>query len=353
MASIPASSLPRLAASKRFASLPAGVLLCALVALAAHLLQGLEARLFGRAWLEALVLAILLGAAVRTVWTPGAGWKAGIDFSAKILLEIAVALMGAAISGKAIVAAGPVLVVGVAALVVLAIAVSYGLGRALGLPHRMAILIACGNSICGNSAIAAVAPVIDAEPDDVAAAIGFTAVLGVGVILGLPLLAAMLRLSPAGFGVYAGLTVYAVPQVLAATAPAGALAVQMGTLVKLIRVLTLGPACLALGVLPHGGRAAEPRTRRLPPVHHLVPWFIAGFLALATARAAGAIPLSWIAPSAGVSSALTVVAMAALGLSVDLKMIAAAGPKATAVVALSLAALGLIAFGLLRLLRYA
>ena len=58
----------------------------------------------------------------------------------------------------------------------------------LRLPQRMAMLVACGNSICGNSAIAAVAPVIGADADDVAASIAFTAVLGVIVVLALPLL---------------------------------------------------------------------------------------------------------------------------------------------------------------------
>src|SRR5690606_37559890 len=101
------------------------------------------------------------------------------------------------------------------------------------------VLVACGNSICGNSAIAAVAPVIGATSRDVAASIAFTAVLGIGMVLSLPLLVPLLDLSETQFGVLAGLTVYAVPQVLAATTPVGALSVQLGTLVKLVRVLML------------------------------------------------------------------------------------------------------------------
>ena len=332
-----------------------GVVLCALVALAAHGLQGLERLVLGRAWLEGLVLAILLGTALRTLWTPGARWRPGIAFSAHTVLEIAVMLMGAAISAATVLAAGPDLLAGVAGLVAAALAVSYGLGRLAGLPPRMATLIACGNSICGNSAIAAVAPVIGADADDVATAIAFTAVLGVGVVLGLPLLAGALHLSPSGFGVFAGLTVYAVPQVLAATAPAGVAAVQIGTLVKLMRVLMLGPVCVALALAgPRPDATGAPGARRtLPPAHHLVPWFIMGFLALAAARSAGLIPAAWTAPSASLSNGLTLVAMAALGLGVDLRMIAAAGPRVIAVVTLSLAALGAIALGLIRVLGLA
>jgi uncharacterized integral membrane protein (TIGR00698 family) len=345
----------------RLAGLLPGVALCVAVTAAAVGLQHVEARLFGRAWLEALVLAILLGAAVRTAWRPGARWIPGINFSAKFVLEVAVMLLGASISASAILAAGPMLLAGIAGLVVLAISVSYGLGRLFGLPHKMATLIACGNSICGNSAIAAVAPVIGAHPDDVAASIAFTAVLGVGVVLGLPLLIAPLHFSASNFGVFAGLTVYAVPQVLAATAPAGTLAVQMGTLDKLVRVLMLGPVCLALALIggaaeggvdmSEAGPVANVRAKRaLPPVHHLVPWFIVGFLVLAAARSAGITPQSWVAPSAGAATWLTIVSMAALGLGVDLRVIGAAGPRVTAVVTLSLTVLGVIAFSLIHLL---
>jgi len=178
-----------------------------------------------------------------------ARWKAGIAFSAKTLLEIAVLLLGASISASMIIAAGPLLIVGIAGIVVVAIVASYGIGRALRLPHRMALLVACGNSICGNSAIAAVAPIIGADGEDVAASIAFTAVLGVLVVLGLPLLPAVLHLTELQYGVLAGLTVYAVPQVLAAAMPLGTVAVQMGTLVKLVRVLMLGPVVLCLSLL--------------------------------------------------------------------------------------------------------
>ncbi|POR39823.1 putative sulfate exporter family transporter, partial [Methylobacterium sp. V23] len=165
-----------------------GLTLCLAVTAAAMLLQELEEHIFGRAWLEALVLAILLGSAIRTAWTPSQRFFPGIAFGAKTVLEIAVVLLGASLSLATILAAGPGLLFGIAGVVVLAILSSYGIGRALGLHPRMAILVACGNSICGNSAIAATAPVIGADGEDVAASIAFTAVLGVLVVLGLPLL---------------------------------------------------------------------------------------------------------------------------------------------------------------------
>ncbi|WP_454886610.1 YeiH family protein [Sphingomonas oryzagri] len=332
-----------------------GTLLCIAVTLAAMTVERIEALVFGRAWLEALVLAILIGTLVRTAWTPDARWQPGIRFSAKTVLEVAVVLLGASVSGATIVSAGPAFLGGIALVVVTAIGASYGIGRALGLRPRLAMLVACGNSICGNSAIAAVAPVIGADSEDVAASIAFTAVLGVIVVIGLPMLALAAGIAPLPFGALAGLTVYAVPQVIAAAAPLGSAAVQIGTLTKLVRVLMLGPVCVVLAFLAprlrDAGESAEPVVK--PRLAQLVPWFIIGFLALVVARSAGLVPEAAVAPAGHVATMLTVVSMAALGLGCDIRTVARAGGRVTAAVILSLLVLGAIGWGLIRLLGLA
>src|SRR6516165_2898303 len=254
-----------------------GVLLCIAITLVATALERIEVFFVGQRYLEALVLAILLGVAVRTAWTPGSSWNEGINFSAKFVLEFAIVLLGASVSITMIAALGSQVILGIASIVALAIGTSYFISRFLGLPQRMCILIACGNSICGNSAIAAVAPVIGADADDIVSSISFTAVLGVLVVIGLPFLVPILQLSLTQYGVLAGLTVYAVPQVLAATLPIGALSNQVGTVVKLVRVLMLGPVVLGLSLLardlrtdPTGVRTNKSR----PDWQELVPWFI-------------------------------------------------------------------------------
>ena len=344
-----------------------GLALCAAVTATAFVLAAAETRLAGRAWLEPLVLAILVGTALRTLWVPGHRFGAGIAFGAKPVLELAVALLGLSVSFRTLAEVGPGLIVGIAGVVALAIPASFGLCRLLGLPRRMALLVACGNSICGNSAIAAVAPAIGAEGDDVAAAIAFTAVLGVLVVLGLPLLAPVLHLSQLRFGALAGLTVYAVPQVLAAAAPIGPAAVQIGTLVKLVRVLMLGPVVLVLSLLARRSRAALPAqagaeplpaqagVEALPapgglPAPCLVPPFILGFLALATLRSLGVVPGWLVSPAAALADVLTILSMAALGLGVDVRVVAKAGPRVTAAVTLSLLGLGALGFGLIQAL---
>ncbi len=333
-------------------SLPPGILLCIVLTALASLTQRVEVYLVGQAYLEALVLAILLGLILRTLWTPGRFWQPGIAFSAKILLETAVLLLGAGVSTGTVLALGPALLGGIMGIVAISIAASYGICRALSLPPRMALLVACGNSICGNSAIAAVAPVIGAEAQDITTSIAFTAVLGVVVVLLLPVLVPLLSLSLRQYGVLAGLTVYAVPQVLAATLPIGALSNQIGTVVKLVRVLMLGPVVFALSLIAARLRG-EPgqRPTAMPKLHQLVPWFIVGFLAMLTLRSLGLIPAVLLAPVNRTADFLTTVSMAALGLGVDIRTVARAGLRVSSAVTLSLLLLGVLSLVMIRLLH--
>ena len=326
-----------------------GVLLCVAITLVAMLLERIEVFFAGQPYLEALVLAILIGVAVRTAWKPGKSWNDGIGFSAKFVLEFAIVLLGASVSITMIAALGSLVILGIACIVALAIGTSYLIARALGLPQCMSILIACGNSICGNSAIAAVAPVIGADADDIAASISFTAVLGVIVVLGLPFLVPILDLSLTQYGVLAGLTVYAVPQVLAATLPIGALSNQVGTVIKLVRVLMLGPVVLGLSLLARRIRPAQDRlTPNKPRLSEFVPWFIIGFLIVLAIRSLGLIPQEIVPVITKIAAVLTTIAMAALGLGVDVRVVARTGPRVTLAVTASLIFLGVMSYGLIR-----
>lgn len=312
-----------------------GIILCCIISLIAILLERLELVLFGQAWLESLVLAILVGAIFRTAKTLPKQYAEGIGFSAKILLEIAVALLGSSISVHAVLSAGLGLIAGIAAIVFCVIVITYTIGRFMGLTRHLAILVACGNSICGNSAIAAVAPVIKANASDVAASIAFTAVLGIFVILVLPFAVPALGLSFSQYGILAGMTVYAVPQVLAAAAPVSLVSVQMATLVKLVRVLMLGPVIFIIGLIAGAG------SHNRPSFGKLVPWFIIGFVVLLLANSANIIPEAALKVMAATTKILTVISMAALGLGVDVYALKKSGIKviSTAVISIIILAL--------------
>jgi uncharacterized integral membrane protein (TIGR00698 family) len=322
--------------------------LCLLIAGVATLMQQAEQALAHRAWLESVVLSILIGAGARALWTPSTRWRAGIRFSAKTILEVAVVLLGASLNGEVLMSIGPPLLLGIVAVVIVSILCGYGLGRGMGLPRRTAVLVACGNSICGNSAIAAIAPIIGADGCEVAVTIAFTAVMGVLAVLFLPLLGQMLHMDALQYGALAGLTVYAVPQVLAATAPVGGAAVQIGTVIKLCRVMMLGPVTVGLSMVAgHLRDPSETGPIRAPKLTQLAPWFIIGFAALALLRAAGGIPVPMISPIATIAGILTVVSMAALGLETDLRAVLRAGRRVAFAAVASLLLLGAISLGLI------
>jgi uncharacterized integral membrane protein (TIGR00698 family) len=327
-------------------ALAPGITISVAVSVASLGVAAIEERVFGHPIIEALVVAILLGMLVRTLWTPPRAADAGVSFTAKQVLEVAVFLLGASVDLPLLLKAGPALALGIVLLVVLGISASYGISRALGLPHTLAVLVACGNSICGNSAIAAVAPVIKADREHVVSSIAFTAILGVVVVIGLPFLIHPLGLSFYQYGVVAGLTVYAVPQVLAAAFPVSVLSGQVGTLVKLVRVLMLGPVVLFFALTHRDATPSRPAFQ----LTRFVPWFIIGFLLLACLRSTGRIPAAWVDPTRTLSSWLTVGAMAALGLGVDLKAISRVGRPVIAAVTGSLLVLLGLSVGLIHLL---
>ena len=336
--------------TNHFRSLTPGILLSCAVAVIAFGLEAVEVHLTDHKFIENLVLAILVGTAIRSLLSLPAAFTPGIRFCEKFVLEVAIVLLGASISVQALKAAGPALVIGIVGTVIAAITISYGIGRGLGLQHKLATLVACGNSICGNSAIAAAAPVIDAEAEDIASAIAFTAVLGVVMVLALPLALVGLGLTGAQYGVLSGLTVYAVPQVLAAAQPGGVIAVQTGTLVKLIRVMMLGPVLFALGMSARAATSGGSGGAKVK-LKHIAPWFIIGFAMMMALRSGGFIPDNLVSPLAHTSNALTVLAMAALGLSVDVRSLGRAGGRVIATAVLSIGVLTTIALGLIFVLQ--
>lgn len=229
-------------------------------------------------------------------------------------LEVAIVLLGCSTDFRVLMQGGVWLVSGVIGVTAFALGSGIALGRTLGLTPTHALLVASGNAICGNSAIAAVATMIRAPAREVASAVAFTALLSIPVLLLLPLIGTTLALTDVQYGALAGMTVYAVPQVLAATYPVSAQAGEMGTLVKLMRVLLLLPWLTALSIRErHSGRAPVAGG---PLAASVLPPYLLAFIGLALLRTFGAVP-DEVVPAVRLGShALTTLAMAALGLSV-------------------------------------
>lgn len=320
---------------QRWVARAPGLALVLVVAVAAHWMAALEVRALGRLVVDPLVLAILIGMLARAAIGARESLDVGVSFAAKDVLEVAVVLLGASVNLAAMRAAGLPLALGLVAFVALSVVLGLAIGRALGLPPQLSVLIACGNAICGNSAIAAVAPTIRASREDTASAVAFTAVLGMVAVFGLPLLVAPLALSHEQFGVIAGSTVYAVPQVLAAAYPVSNVAGEMAMLVKLTRVLLLGPVVVLVATWWRRS-AHAPADVAMASRGFWLPWFIIGFAVLATLRATGVLSIANAELASDAAHRLTLAAMAGLGLSVDLREVRRVGTRAALAATLGL-----------------
>jgi uncharacterized integral membrane protein (TIGR00698 family) len=314
--------------SDGFRKLAPGIALSAAVAAIAWVIGQGEERLFTYAVIEPVVLALLLGMVIRTLRPPAAVYAPGISFTAKQLLEFGIVLLGASLDLQTIQDAGFKILLTVILTTGAALGTGIYLGRRAGLSGRLSILVAVGNAICGNSAIAAVAPVIKAKKEEVASAIALTAILGVGIVIALPVMKPLANLDNREYGILAGLSVYAVPQVLAATFPVSTASGQIGTLVKLTRVLLLGPIVALFAVLyrEQGEQKTSFSLRRY------IPWFVSGFVLMAILRTAGVIPDDLGKHAQDTSKLLTIAAMAALGFGVDVRTIRNTGGRVAAVV---------------------
>ena len=288
---------------------------------------------------SAAILAILLGLAVRNLFR----LPVPVVEAAKVLFKksipVTIVLTGAGLNLGALASVGlPAISVTVLSMGI-AMAAAYFAGRAMGLWRRTSILIGAGTAICGNSAVVAVAPLIDAEDDDVVLSLTTVNLLGLVLMFIAPLVGGLLGLSDQVFGVWAGSTIHAIPQVVAAGFAFSPQAGALATLVKLVRVALLAPLVFVLAAI----YARHHTTRLTVRYGRLIPTFLWGFLAMATLNTLGLLPSLEFRPSAllgwtgeplrvPVSVALTQVghwilalAMAAMGLEVNLRFLSQVG----------------------------
>ena len=314
-----------------------GLLLVIVVGAVAWTVAEAEKAIFENAVVDALVIAILIGVLLRNFLTLPAGIDPGAKYASKQVLEASVFLLGASVDFGQIVDAGLTLFLLIAFSVIGGLSLTWFVGHyVFGLPSRLSVLVGVGNSICGNSAVAAVAPAIRATPDEVATAIGISAVMGIGQILLLPLLVPGLDLTDYQYGIVAGIAVYAVPQVVAASFAVSSLSGQVATLVKLVRVLFLGPMIIGLGFLHRNSADAPPSQTAMERAKLYLPWFVAGFLLFAVLRSTGVISDGLGDHAKTLSKLLFVGAMVGLGLGVDLRKVGAVGPRVAATILVSM-----------------
>lgn len=277
-----------------------------------------------------LLVAIVLGVVLTNLWTVPEILAPGMRVAAKRLLRLGIVVLGLQLALGDILALGPGMIVVVILIVGLGIGGTLTIGKALGVPPMQRLLIACGFSICGAAAVAAVEGAVDAEEEDVATAIGLVVVFGTFMIGVAPPVLGLLDLTYRQKGLIAGGSIHEVAQVVAVGGIIGGGALTAAVVVKLARVLMLAPVIMVIGLARR--RGATPLEGKRPP---LVPLFVAGFLATALARTL--LPLGPQVLEVGklAQTVLLSAAMFALGCGVRMSMLKKVGGRPVILGALS------------------
>lgn len=270
------------------------------------------------------VLAILLGVVLRAVWQPPERCRPGLAFAGRSVLQAAIVVSGFALSFVTVVRTGlgtlPV-TLGTMAVVLLLAPLA---ARALRLDGVLQRLVGVGTAICGASAIAAVATVIEPAESEIALAIATVFFYNVVAVLAFPPLGHLMHLSQDAFGLWAGTAVNDTSSVVAAGYAYGREAGDHATIVKLTRATLILPIVGVLAVLR--ARARRAGSARVP-WRRIVPWFILWFLAAALINTSGIVPPGWHGPIGLLATFLISVALAAIGLQTQLAKLLRTGAR--------------------------
>lgn len=314
-AALPARDLP---ASPRPSPWP-GLCVVGILAVAAWL-AGRVLPLLGGA-----VCGIALGVLVRMRWAPSAAHAPGIRFASRTLLQWSIVLLGFGLDLGVVARTGLASLPVTLATLSVAFAAAWWLGRALRVPGKLGLLVGVGTAICGGSAIAAVTPIVRPDEHETAFALATIFLFNLVAVLLFPLLGHVLRLSDAGFGVWAGTAINDTSSVVAAGYAFGREAGDVATVVKLTRATLIIPVCFAIAAAAawRGRREGEGRVA----LGRIFPWFVLWFLAASALRSAGLVPAAALPLLHALAGFLMVAALGAVGLSADLKRMVATGPR--------------------------
>jgi uncharacterized integral membrane protein (TIGR00698 family) len=305
-----------------------GLVVALLVAVAARSL----AALLPVHVISASVMALFIGMFLRRFLPSRTILASGLNFTSKRVLRLAIVLLGASLSIGTIVQVGKISLAVMVFTLLACFGGGYFLGRVLRLNWKLSNLISAGTGICGGSAIAAIAPAIDADDQDIAYAMSATFLFDMAMIVLFPLMGRALGLSDMAYGLWAGTAVNDTSSVVAAGYAFSEAAGDFATMVKLTRTLTIIPTVIIFSLvharMQHQALAARTRSGTFHghvQVKALIPWFIVGFVVLALVNSAGVVPADMSAGAKETSKFLMIAALAAIGLKTDLRELHRAG----------------------------
>lgn len=293
-----------------------GVGICIIVAILSVMLE----KLIPGEILGSSIIALFMGTIINSFFHPD--WiKPALKFTSKRILKVAIVLLGASLSVSTIVSVGKMTFL----VMIFTFAMCFGGGffvrKLFGLNWKLSNLISAGTGICGGSAVAAIAPVIDADDKDIAFALSSTFIFDMVMVALYPIMGKALGMSDIAYGIWAGTSVNDTASVVASGYAFSEAAGDFAMMVKLTRTIAIIPTVLVFAYIGTRIKQKEMKTinnGKKVNVFKIVPWFIGGFLVLAIANSVGFIPgeVSDIMKTA--SKFLMVTALAAIGLGTSI-----------------------------------
>jgi uncharacterized integral membrane protein (TIGR00698 family) len=267
------------------------------------------------------VIALFIGMGLNTIKKPNELVSKGLQFTSKKVLKFSIILLGASLS------IGTIFTVGKLSLSVMVFTLltcfggGYFVGKWLNLDWKLSNMISAGTGICGGSAIAAMAPVIEADDKDVAYAMSATFIFDMIMIIAFPIMGRALGLSDMAYGLWAGTAVNDTSSVVAAGYAFSEAAGDFATMVKLTRTLAIIPTVVLFSIINTKFKIKndEMSSTQKVKLTSLFPWFILAFVAMAIINSLGIIPAVVSQNMKLLSKFLMVSSLAAIGMNTSFR----------------------------------
>ena len=308
-----------------------GILASVAIALVATFLESLlPVHVVGAA-----VIAMFIGMLINSLIKKTEVLSPGLKFTSKRLLKLAIVLLGISLNIRTVLNVGKMSLAVMFFTLLTCFGGGYFIGRALKLNWKLSNLISAGTGICGGSAIAAIAPTIEADDNDVAYAMSATFLFDMAMIVLFPIMGRAIGMSDEAFGIWAGTAVNDTSSVVATGYAFSEAAGDFATMVKLTRTLSIIPTVVIFSLIHlrlkrkealQSGEAMTQTTNK-PKISKLFPWFIVGFLGMAILASVFSIPAQTVSVVKSVSKFLMVCALAAIGLNTSFAGIKKSGAR--------------------------
>lgn len=276
------------------------------------------------------VLALLLGMLLSPINQKYKSLQQGIGFTSKKILRLAIILMGFSLSFTQVLDVGKFSLIVMVFTLLTAFGGGYIFGRILKMDWKLSSLISAGTGICGGSAIAAVAPVIDADESSIAYAISATYVFDIIMVILFPIMGVYLNMSDLGFGLWTGTAVNDTSSVVAAGFAFSDIAGNYSIIVKLTRTLAIVPVVLIFSLISGISKRKEQQLGKFSQgskinITGIFPWFILFFVFAVAVKSTGILPNALTASTSELSKFLMTMALGAIGLKTNFKQLAKSG----------------------------